>query len=94
MKTIFLFSLSSQFNRSRNLSDGTSQPVTGKDSTDAFSFEQGHLEVGSVGLKPSRSFDMLTNAQKKEEESEGGEADLFSLSLGSSHSLPYGASPK
>lgn len=72
-----------------------------KDSTDAFSVDHGHLHT-KMGLRPSRSFDMLVNRSKEEGGAsegggvtgDGGVVNMLSASINLSHSLPYGASPK
>lgn len=70
--------------------DANAQPLTpGKPSAEPFPMEHGHLRVG-VGLRTSRSYDLLTEAAKqvaKDEKSEASSSSSF-------HSLPYGASPR
>ena len=69
-----------------------------KDCEDAFVVEHGRLHV-KTGLRPSRSFELLSSLGKEEEEGRGSrdqeeeDNQPLTFSAGSSHSLPYGASP-
>ncbi len=74
---------------------GSGQVVcTDKHSEDAFHLIHGHLRTG-FGLRPSRSYDMLTKIDgEKERFDKEGSVEMLSVSAGSSYSLPYGASPK
>ena len=63
--------------------------IPGKPSAEAFPLEHGRLRVG-VGLKTSRSYELLTEAAKQEgKEDKNGTSPPTSF-----YSLPYGASPR
>ena len=64
-------------------------PPSGKPSTEAFPLEHGHLRVG-VGIRTSRSYDLLTEAVKEEVRDDKSGTSPPGLY----HSLPHRASPR
>ena len=81
--------------RGRNLSDEIpqhqlQQSSDDKDGEDAFAIQHGHMKAG-LGVRPSRSYDMLTN-MSVEVDREG--MVVLSSSVDCSRSFVGGASPK
>lgn len=67
-------------------------PLSSRPSAEAFPLEHGRLRVG-VGLRTSRSYELLTEAVKEEEKA-SEKAKVNASQATSLHSLPYGASPR
>ena len=69
-------------------------PNDQSNSVDTFGIEHGRLHA-KVGLRPSRSFELLPSSGKEAESAEVRETEEdpgLTFSVGH-HSLPYGASP-